>query len=203
VSIPQRRGMRLLRICDAGHGAQIVVSQTTAELVRGSLPEGATLAPLGDYRLKDLGQPQRLFQLSATGLASDFPRLRSLDIPTNLPTERSSFIGREADINANRERLAKHRLVTLTGIGGSGKTRLALQVGTLELGRFADGVFIVDLAPVSDAQLLAATEASACGADAGRRLGCGRGLARTPLDRGPGAAPVAGDRRQLRAHGGA
>ena len=164
---------RASRICDSGHGGQIVVSQTTAELVRGSLPEGATLAPLGDYRLKDLGQPQRLFQLSTTGLPSDFPRLRSLDIPTNLPTERSSFIGREADISALRERLAEHRLVTLTGIGGSGKTRLALQVGALELGRFADGVFFVDLAPVSDAQLLAATVASACGLMLGEASGAG------------------------------
>ena len=164
---------RASRICDAGHGGQIVVSQTTAELVRGSLPEGATLAPLGDYRLKDLGQPQRLFQLGAAGLPSDFPRLRSLDIPTNLPTERSSFIGREADISALRERLAEHRLVTLTGIGGSGKTRLALQVGALELGRFADGVFFVDLAPVSDAQLLAATVASACGLMLGEASGAG------------------------------
>jgi len=162
---------RASRICDAGHGGQIVVSQTTAELVRGSLPEGATLAPLGDYRLKDLGPPQRLFQLSAAGLPSDFPRLRSLDIPTNLPTERSSFIGRDADISALRERLAEHRLVTLTGIGGSGKTRLALQVGALELGRFADGVFFVDLAPVSDAELVSATMASACGVLSGEGPG--------------------------------
>ncbi len=164
---------RASRICDAGHGGQIVVSQTTAELVRGSLPEGATLVPLGDCRLKDLGQPQRLFQLGATGLASDFPVLRSLDVPTHLPTERSSFIGREADIIGIRERLAEHRLVTLTGIGGSGKTRLALQVGALELGNFADGVFFVDLAPVSDAELLASTVASACGLMLGDASGAG------------------------------
>ena len=154
---------RASRICDSGHGGQIVVSQTTAELVRDGLPDGATLAPLGDFRLKDLGQPQRLFQLTATGLASTFPALRSLDIPTNLPTERSSFIGREADISAIRAHLADQRLITLTGVGGSGKTRLALQVGALELSNFADGVFFVDLAPVSDAALLASTVASACG----------------------------------------
>jgi predicted ATPase/class 3 adenylate cyclase len=154
---------RASRICDAGHGGQIVVSQTTAELVRDGLPDGASLAPLGDYRLKDLGQPQRLFQLNSTGLSTTFPALRSLDIPTNLPTERSSFIGREADISAIRAHLADQRLITLTGVGGSGKTRLALQVGALELGNFADGVFFVDLAPVSDAALLAATVASACG----------------------------------------
>ena len=164
---------RASRICDAGHGGQIVVSQTTAELVRGSLPDGATLAPLGDYRLKDLGQPQRLFQLTTTGLPTDFPALRSLDTPTNLPTERSSFIGREADISAIRERLAEHRLVTLTGIGGSGKTRLALQVGALELGNYADGVFFVDLAPISDSELLASTVASACGLMLGDASGAG------------------------------
>jgi class 3 adenylate cyclase len=174
---------RASRICDAGHGGQIVVSQTTAELVRGSLPDGATLAPLGDYRLKDLGQPQRLFQLDATGLAGEFPALRSLDIPTNLPTERSSFIGREADISAIRERLAGHRLVTLTGIGGSGKTRLALQVGALELGNFADGVFFVDLAPISDAQLLASTVASACGLMLGDASGAGVARSKTAWSR--------------------
>ena len=120
---------RASRICDAGHGGQIVVSQTTAELVRGSLPEGATLTPLGDYRLKDLGQAQRLFQLDAAGLASDFPRLRSLDIPTNLPTERSSFIGRAADISAIRERLAgapaghadRHRRLGQDAPGAAGR----------------------------------------------------------------------------------
>ena len=152
---------RTSRICDSGHGGQIVVSQTTAELVRDGLPDGATLALLGDFRLKDIAQPQRLFQLTTTGQPTTFPALRSLDIPTNLPTERSSFIGREADISAIRERLAEHRLVTLTGVGGSGKTRLALQVGTLELGNFTDGVFFVDLAPISDAELLASTVASA------------------------------------------
>ncbi len=164
---------RASRICDAGHGGQIVVSQTTAELVRDGLPGRATLAPLGDYRLKDLGQAQRLFQLTATGLPSTFPALRSLDIPTNLPTERSSFIGREADISAIRTRLTDHRLVTLTGVGGSGKTRLALQVAALQLGNYADGVFFVDLAPISDAELLAATVASACGLMLGDATGAG------------------------------
>lgn len=119
--------------------------------------------PLGEFRLKDMGQPQRLSQLTATGLSTTFPALRSLDTPTNLPTARSSFIGRESDISAIRAYLTDHRLITLTGVGGSGKTRLALQVGTLELGNFTDGVFFVDLAPVSDAALLASTVASACG----------------------------------------
>lgn len=154
---------RASRICDAGHGGQIVVSQTTAELARSSLPDGSRLDDLGEHRLKDLGQPQHLFQLSAPGLSSEFPRLRSLDVPTNLPVQRSSFIGRDKEIDAIRAALLEQRLLTLTGIGGSGKTRLALQVGALELGNFADGVFFVDLAPVADPDLVAQTLAAACG----------------------------------------
>ena len=154
---------RASRICDAGHGGQIVVSQTTAELARSSLPDGSRLDDLGEHRLKDLGQPQHLFQLSAPGLATEFPRLRSLDVPTNLPVQRSSFVGRDKEIAAIRGALLEHRLVALTGIGGSGKTRLALQVGALELGNFADGVFFVDLAPVADPDLVAQTLATACG----------------------------------------
>ena len=169
---------RASRICDAGHGGQIVVSQTTAELVRDGLPEDATLAPLGDFRLKDLGQAQRLFQLGAAGLQAEFPRPRSLEAPNNLPVERTSFVGRDNDIASIRARMALHRLVTLTGIGGSGKTRLALQVGALALGDFADGVFFVDLAPVSDAELVSTTMAGACGL----LLGEGPGLSGAALD---------------------
>jgi predicted ATPase/class 3 adenylate cyclase len=158
---------RASRICDAGHGGQIVVSQTTAELVRRSLPAGATLIDLGPHRLKGLGDVQWLFQISATGLCSDFPRLRSLDAPHNLPAERSPFIGREEQIGAIRKLLAGHRLVTLTGIGGSGKTRLALQVAARELDAFPDGAFFVDLAPLSDPDLVAQSMATACGLTAG------------------------------------
>lgn len=154
---------RASRICDAGHGGQIVVSQTTAELVRERLPGEATLIDLGQHRLKDLGDPQRLFQVDAAGLPAMFPRLRSLDAPHNLPAERSSFIGRDAEIAAVRRLLAEYRLVTLTGIGGSGKTRLAIRVGTEELAGFPDGVFFVDLAPIGDPDLVAQTTATACG----------------------------------------
>ena len=97
---------------------------------------------------------------------------------------RSSFIGREADISAIRERLSEHRLVTLTGVGGSGKTRLALQVGALELGHFADGVFFIDLAPVGDAELVSATMAGACGLSSGE---------------GPGISGVSIDQRLIAA----
>jgi len=162
---------RASRICDAGHGGQIVVSQTTADLVRESLPRGATLTDLDLHRMKDLSDAQRLFQLQATGLPSEFPRLRSLDSPHNLPAERSSFVGREKEIVTVRSLLAEHRLVTLTGIGGSGKTRLALQVGALELGGFTDGVFFVDLAPVSDPDLVSQAVATAAGLSFGDALG--------------------------------
>jgi predicted ATPase len=164
---------RASRICDAGHGGQIVMSQTTAQLVRDSLLDGAIVTTLGDYRLKDLGQPQRLFLLGIAGLQALFPCPHSLDIPTNMPAERSSFIGRDAEIGTVRGKLAEHRLVTLTGIGGSGKTRLALRVGALELGDFPDGVFFIDLTPLSDASLLAPTVAGACGLMLGDALGAG------------------------------
>ena len=191
---------RASRICDAGHGGQIVVSQTTAELVRGSLPEGATLAPLGDYRLKDLGQrsacsssaPPACRATSRGCAAWTYP-------PTCRPNAPASSAAKPTSAPF-RERLAEHRLVTLTGIGGSGKTRLALQVGALELGNFADGVFFVDLAPVATPTLLAATVASACGLMLGDASGARRGRSKTAC-RGAGAAQVAAHRGQLRAPG--
>ncbi len=162
---------RASRICDAGHGGQIVLSQATAELVRENLPPGALLSDLGEHRLKDMGEPQRLFQLTADGLPFAFARLRSLDAPSNLPAERSSFVGREKELAAVRGLVAEHRLVTLTGIGGSGKTRLALQVGAHELARFPDGVFFVDLAPVTDPELVSQAIAGACAPAFGDLLG--------------------------------
>jgi class 3 adenylate cyclase len=153
---------RASRICDAGHGGQIVVSETTADLVKGSLSKDTTLAALGQHRLKDLSEPQRLFQLGTAGLPLEFPRLRSLDAPHNLPAERSSFVGREQEIATVRKLLDEHSLVTLTGIGGSGKTRLALRVGAQELPSYPDGVFFVDLASVRDPDLVAQTMATSC-----------------------------------------
>lgn len=154
---------RASRFCDSGHGGQIVVSHTTADLVREFLPTETTLTDLGRYTLKDLDDPQRLFQLSAEGLGSTFPRLRTLDAPNNLPAERSSFIGRQKDVETIQRLVGEHRLVTLTGIGGSGKTRLALRVGANNLGAFPDGVFFIDLAPITDEVLVAQTTANACG----------------------------------------
>jgi predicted ATPase/class 3 adenylate cyclase len=131
------------RISDAGHGGQILLSQTTADLV----PEITSLVDLGPHRLKDLGDAQRIFQVGAL----EFPPLRSLEsFRTNLPTRTSTFIGRENEIAVVRKLLDAHRLVTLTGIGGCGKTRLALQVGAEVLDQYPDGVFFVELGPVND-----------------------------------------------------
>ena len=137
---------RAKRISDAAHGGQILLSQTAADLVgKGSLLD------LGSHRLKDLGEPQHVYQLTAQDLPREFPQLRSLDAFTHsLPLQRSAFIGREKEIAQIRDLIESNRIVTLTGVGGCGKTRLALQVGADELEHFDDGVFFVNLAPISD-----------------------------------------------------
>jgi predicted ATPase/class 3 adenylate cyclase len=150
---------RAKRICDAGHGRQILLSETTAKLV------GRTeLLDLGLHRLKDLGEPQRIYQVGR----DRYPALRSLESFTHsLPLQRSAFIGRESEIAEIRALLEANRIVTLTGVGGCGKTRLALQVGAEELDRFSDGVFMVDLAPISDPDAVLQELASAVFAPVG------------------------------------
>ena len=142
---------RAARIGDAGHGGQILLSEATEGLIQQSLPEGVTLLDLGEHRLKDLPHPEHLFQLSIEGLPQDFPELRSLDArPNNLPAQMSSFIGREDVIREVQSALEGARLLTLTGPGGTGKTRLALETGHRLLPTFPDGVWFVDLSPVTD-----------------------------------------------------
>lgn len=153
---------RAARICDAGHGGQVLVSARTAALVQGSLPDEASLRDLGAHRLKDMGDPERLFQLTAPGLPSEFSRLRTSASSTNLPAARSSFVGRAREMATVRGLLEQNRLVSLTGVGGSGKTRIATEVGSLELARFVDGVFFVDLAPLADPDLVAQATAASC-----------------------------------------
>jgi len=146
------------RIAAVGYGGQVVVSEATATIVRNGLPPGAALADLGLHRLKDLGHPERIYQLSAAGLESEFPPLRSLGNPAllnNLPTELSSFIGRERELAELRDLLSSSRLVTLTGAGGSGKTRLGLQMAAELLDGSGDGVWLVELAAVTDASAVA------------------------------------------------
>jgi predicted ATPase/class 3 adenylate cyclase len=162
---------RAARIAAAGHGGQVLLSKATFELVRGDgLPEGVALRDMGEHRLKDLAHPERIFQLAIDGLPAEFPPIRTLETPTNLPVERTSFVGREAAVDRIRELLRGPGLLTLTGPGGSGKTRLALRAASGLLDAYPAGVFFVDLAPVADPDLVASTIASAIGVRAeGRR----------------------------------
>jgi predicted ATPase/class 3 adenylate cyclase len=151
---------RAARVMAAGHGGQIVLSQTTAHLAADDLPESTSLRDLGEHSLKDLTLPQRLFQLSVDGLPDAFPPLRTLGArPTNLPAQPSALIGREREVSELEELFGRSdvRLVTLTGPGGTGKTRLALQLGAELIDGFAAGVFVVDLAPIRDTALVLPT----------------------------------------------
>jgi predicted ATPase/class 3 adenylate cyclase len=146
---------RAARIMSVGHGRQILLSAATVELVRDQLPAEVTLLDLGMHRLKDLIRPEHVFQLAYPALTSAFPPLRSLEAyPNNLPLQLTPFIGRAREINEAREMLRTARLLTLTGTGGTGKTRLALQLGADLLHTFADGVWLVELAPVSNSHLV-------------------------------------------------
>jgi predicted ATPase/class 3 adenylate cyclase len=152
---------RAARICAAGHGGQTLLSDTVAALVTKDLPDGVSLRDLGEHRLKDLAHPHRLFQALAPDLPPDFPPLKSLEArPNNLRLQLSSFIGREHAIAEVKESLSRARLVTLTGAGGSGKTRLALKVAAEGLDKYADGVWWVDLGSLADLQLVPQTVAS-------------------------------------------
>jgi predicted ATPase/class 3 adenylate cyclase/tetratricopeptide (TPR) repeat protein len=142
---------RAARIAAAGHGGQVLVSDTTESLVRDGLAPGLTLRELGEHRFKDLVRPQRLFQLVIDGLPDSFPPLRSLDAtPNSLPTQTTTFIGRQRELAKAADLLTTTRLLTLTGPGGSGKTRLALHLAADVLDRYPDGVWLVELAAVTD-----------------------------------------------------
>jgi predicted ATPase/class 3 adenylate cyclase len=157
---------RAARLEAAAHGGQVLISGTTAELLAGSLPPGAGLRDLGLHRLKDLGRPEQVFQLEATFLTADFPPVASLDnpeLPNNLPMLLSAFIGREQELAEIRELIRTSRLVTLTGAGGSGKTRLALQAGAELIGKTADGVWLAELAPLTDGSQIPGVVAAALG----------------------------------------
>ena len=148
---------RAARLMAAGHGGQILLSLATEELVRDHLPANVALRDMGERRLKDLIRPERVFQVIAPDLPADFPPLKTLDArPNNLPAQATPFIGREGAIRAIKEHLSrgKVRLLTLSGVGGTGKTRLALQAAADLVDEFEHGVFFVPLAALSDPALV-------------------------------------------------
>jgi predicted ATPase/class 3 adenylate cyclase len=149
---------RVQRVMSVAHGGQVLLSNSTADLLQGELPADVTLRDMGKHRLKGLTQPDRLWQLVAPDLAAEFPPLKSLTtIPNNLPLQLTSFVGREKEISDIKSLLNSARLVTLTGSGGTGKTRLAQEVGAERLSAFANGVWLIELAPLSDeAQIIPA-----------------------------------------------
>jgi predicted ATPase/class 3 adenylate cyclase len=150
---------RAARLAEAAHGGQILVSETTRALVGSALPEGVSLRDLGEHRLKDL-LPQPLTQVVIDGLPADFPPVRSLDArPNNLPVQLTSFVGRDRELQAVARLLAENRLLTLTGPGGTGKTRLALQLAALVADEHADGIWFVALEPLRDPELVLPTVA--------------------------------------------
>ena len=157
---------RAARVAAVGYGGQVLVSESAAVLMRDALPPGASLADLGVHRLKDLGRPERIFQLQAEGLQTGFPPLRSLGNPAlanNLPAQLASFVGREKELAEVRALAGYSRLVTLTGAGGCGKTRLALQLAAGLADGSGDGVWLVELAAVTGEDAVAAAVSQALG----------------------------------------
>lgn len=168
---------RCARIRGLAHGGQTLLSQATAELVRDDLPEGAALVEMGTHRLKGLSRPETVFQLWLPGLPNDFPPLASDEAaPNNLPAPPTPIIGRQRELADIAALLAQEpvRLVTLTGPGGTGKTRLSLEIGHTSLEQFPDGVYFIDLAPITDPGLVPTTVA--------HTLGLREGGGRPPFD---------------------
>lgn len=171
---------RCARIRSVAHGGQTLLSEASSDLVHDVLAPGVILRDLGLHRLKDLERPERIHQLCVSGLASEFPRLRSVDASlASLPVQRTSFVGRTRETERVGELLSRHRLVTLIGIGGCGKTRLAMEVAAASLTRFRDGVAFVDLAPLADPEPIVGAIASGLGLALG---GFGMGASRPAID---------------------
>jgi predicted ATPase/class 3 adenylate cyclase len=153
---------RAARVMAVAHGGQVLCSQATADLVRDVLAEGTGLVDLGEHRLRDLSRPERVFQVAAVGLHAEFGPLRSVDaLPGNLPVQLSSFVGRDQEIDRIAAAFDGARVVTITGVGGVGKTRLAVQVAAELLPRYQHGAWLCELAAATDAetmtQVIAAT----------------------------------------------
>ncbi|MCZ6676697.1 MAG: tetratricopeptide repeat protein [Candidatus Poribacteria bacterium] len=156
--------IRASRLCAAGHGGQILISAATRELILEKLPMAIEFLDLGLHRLNDLRRPEQIFQVNHPDLPQkNFPPLKTLDIiPNNLPVQLTSFVGRETEIHRLSELLAKEsiRLVTLTGPGGIGKTRLSIQAAAQQLENFPDGVWFIDLASLTHPEQVITTIAS-------------------------------------------
>lgn len=168
---------RCARIRGLAHGGQTLLSQATAELVRDDLPEGVALIEMGTHRLKGLSRPETIFQLWLPDLPNDFPPLASGEaVVNNLPEPPTPIIGRQRELAVITDLLTQEavRIVTLTGPGGTGKTRLSLEIGHSSLEQFPDGVFFVDLAPITDPGLVPTTVA--------HTLGLREGGGRPPFD---------------------
>jgi predicted ATPase/class 3 adenylate cyclase len=149
---------RVARLMSAGHGGQTLLSAITRELAQPSLPKDTDLRDMGERGLKDLIRPEHIYQLTAIGLQTDFPPLKTLEaFRTNLPAQLTSFIGREKEIVTVKSLITEHRLTTLTGSGGTGKTRLSLQVAADLLDSFPAGVWFVEFAPLADPALVPQT----------------------------------------------
>jgi predicted ATPase/class 3 adenylate cyclase len=153
---------RAARLMGVAHGGQVVCSQATADLARDSLADGVTLVDLGEHRLRDLARPERVFQITGPGLEAEFPALASLAASLgNRSPPASSFVGRERELVEVRDALTDSRLVTLVGVGGVGKTRLAIEATAVLVGEYPDGVWVCELAGADDElsmhQLVAAT----------------------------------------------
>jgi predicted ATPase/class 3 adenylate cyclase len=155
---------RVARLLAIAHGGQIIVSGVTADLVQGQMPSQTTLHDLGAHRLKDLAYPEQVYQVLAPDLQRDFPPLRSLGaLPNNLPLQLTSFVGRDEELAEIQELLSKTRLVTIVGSGGVGKSRTSLQVAADRLDAYPGGVWFVELAPLTDAELIATTVSTVLG----------------------------------------
>ncbi len=167
---------RVARLLSTGYGQQILLSEAASQLVKDQIKPPVTLRFLGRYRLKDLLAPEQIWQLCHPALDQDFPPLKTLDfLPTNLPQQVTSFIGREHEMAEIKRLLTSSRLLTLTGSGGTGKTRISLQVGADLLDAYKDGVWLSELAPLTDPALVVQTVAS----DLGVREEPGRPLIQT------------------------
>ncbi|HEV2310727.1 MAG TPA: adenylate/guanylate cyclase domain-containing protein [Acidimicrobiia bacterium] len=153
---------RAARMMSVAHGGQMVVSQATATVVADELDHELRLEDLGEQRLRDLDRPERVYQVVAPGLPDAFPPLRSVDtLPSNLPAQLTSFVGRTAEMAGIRERLRRERLVTIVGVGGVGKTRLALEVAGELPAEFRDGAWLCELAAAGDAEAMVDSVAAA------------------------------------------